>query len=134
MELKKSYKGFVIWMAAFCAVCLGTVFLPIRNTNILLRIINNCCTLGVTLLSFIIYKTEYVYWYNGTSYEEAVNASSERRRAFAWKHFQSFGLFSIAFFAFSIIAQIMEINCWIDIVIVTAGIIAVAIRTIKFKL
>ena len=94
MELKKSYKGFIIWMLGFCTICFGTVFLPVKDTGILLRIIDNICTIGITVLAFIIYKTEYVYWYNGTTYEEAVKAGSEKRNAFAWQHMKRFGSFA----------------------------------------
>lgn len=134
MKLKKSYKGFVIWMISFCLITVGVCFLPINNAEILTRIVNNICALGVTFLTFIIYKTEYVYWYNGTSYEEAQEVGSERRKKFAWKHFKRFCLFSLVFLVFSIIAQILQFNIWIDIVILAVGFIIVAFSTIRFKL
>lgn len=43
MELKKSYKGFVIWMIGFFAVMFGCVFLPIEDTAICDSGIN-CCS------------------------------------------------------------------------------------------
>ena len=52
-----------------------------------MRISMNVCILDVALLAYIIYKTECVYWYNGTEFKEAVAAGSERRKEFAWKHF-----------------------------------------------
>lgn len=134
MELKKTYKGFVLWMLGFFLVIFGVAFLPIEDGILMGRIVNNICSVGVTLLAYIIYKTEYVYWYNGTEYEEAVKAGSERRKEFAWKHFRRFGLFSVTFLIFSVISQLSQFNFGIDIVVLLTGIVAVAISTIQFKL
>lgn len=134
MELKKSYKGFVIWLIAFCVCMFGCAFLPIDDSYIICRIVLNICMISMAVLAFIIYKTGYVYWYNGTTYEEAIEAGAERRKSFAWKHFRDFGLFALAFLIFSIIAQILSIGLWNDIVIATIGIMAVAIGTIRFRL
>lgn len=134
MELKKSYKGFIIWLIGFCAICFGVVFLPIQEDDRIVRVVNNICTMGVALLAFIVYKTEYIYWYNGTSYEEALQAGKDRRKAFAWKIFKLFGMFALIFLVFSILAQILNINYWIDIVVLTIGIIVTAIRTMGVKL
>lgn len=136
MELKKSYKGFVIWMICFFAVCIGLPFLTryIADGDFMLRLVGNVCTLSVAVLAFIIYKTEYVYWYNGTSYEEAVKAGSERRKDFAWKHFKRFGGYALVMLVFSVIAHIFRINYCIDITILCVGLIATAISTISFKL
>ncbi len=134
MELKKSYKGFVLWFFLFVVSLFSCAFLPIEDSNIITSIGLNVLIISVVVLSFVIYKTEYVYWYNGVYYEEAVEAGSERRKAYAWKHFRDFGLFAAAFLVFSIIARAFDIGIWNDIVIATVGIIAVAIGTIRFKL
>jgi len=134
MELKKSYQGFVFWMIAFIACSFGVVFIPVEDEKILLRLVMNVCMLSIALLAFIIYKTGYVYWYNGVSYEDAVKAGDERRKAYAWKHFRSFGVFALAFLVFSIVAQVYNISYWWDIVIGTVGIIVVAVGTIRYEL
>lgn len=133
MELKKTYKGLILWMAGFVAVSIGIVFLPVGSV-VMTRMAANCCSLGITLLAFIIYKTEYVYWYNGTSYEDAVKAGRERRKAFAWKHFLRFGIFSLAFLLFSVIMHLLNMSFWIDFGVLLVGIVAVAISTIRCKL
>lgn len=134
MELRKSYKGFIIWMILFTLLCFCVPLLPIEDGNVLGRIINNCMTISLALLAFIIYKTEYVYWYNGTTYEEAVDAGEERRKVFAWKHFKRFGMFAGVFLVFSIVAHMSGIGLWNDIVIVTVGIVGIAISTVNIKL
>lgn len=134
MELKKSYKGFIIWVIAFFVISMSVCFLPITETAILTRISMNTCTFGITILTFIIYKTEYVYWYNGMTYEEAVKAGTERRKEFALKHLKRFGCFALIYLIFTIISQLLEVSIWLDITVVTIGLIAVAISTIRFKL
>ncbi|MDO5548137.1 MAG: hypothetical protein Q4F79_06580 [Eubacteriales bacterium] len=134
MKLKKSYKGFVLWIFIFFIVLIGVSCLPIDDSRILVRIVDNACSLGITCLAFLIYKTEYVYWYSGTSYEDAQKAGSERRNCFAWEHFKKFGLFSLAFLLFSVLAQILQFPIWIDIVVLAVGLVAVACRTISISL
>ena len=117
MELKKTYKGFVIWMLGFVIATFGVAFLPIEDGILLGRIVGNLCCMGTAILAYIIFKTECVYWYNGTEYEEAVKAGSERRREFAWKHFRRFGLFALAFLIFSVLAHLLQFPFRIDIAV-----------------
>ena len=134
MELKKSYKGFVIWLLIFVATMFGCAFLPIENGAVLTRIVMNVCVLNIVLLAFIIYKTEYVYWYNGTEYKQAVEAGSERRKAFAKKHLKRFGMFALLYLVYSVVAQLIQVPYGVDIAVATVGMVVVAISTIKFKL
>lgn len=133
MELKKTYKGCILWMAGLVAVSVGVVFLPV-STVVMIRMINNCCSLGITLVAYIIYKTEYVYWYSGTSYEEAVKAGSDRRKMFAWQHLRCFGIFSLAFLIYSIAGHLLHISYWIDIAVLLIGIVVAAFLTFRYKL
>ena len=134
MELKKTYKGFVVWLIAFCAASILVCFLPIGDYILMIRLVCNICSLGVAVLAIIIYKTEYVYWYNGTSYEEAVEAGAARRKAFAWKHVKSFGTFALFFLVYSILSQCLHIHYMIDIIIFTGGILAAAFGTMRYQL
>ena len=133
MEYRKTYQGFLLWMVGVIIASVGAAFLPFEE-DLLIRITLNICTIGVAILAYIIYKTEYIYWYNGTSYEEAENAGSERRKQFAWRHLKRFGLFAIAFFLFSVFAQVCRLSFWIDFWILCLGILATAISTIRFQL
>ena len=134
MELKKSYKGFLLWMLIFVVTMLGCALLPIEESAVLTRIVMNVCVLNIVLLAFIIYKTEYVYWYNGTEYKQAVEAGSERRKAFAKKHLKRFGVFAVLYLAYSVVAQLSQVPYGVDIAIASVGMVVVAISTIKFKL
>lgn len=134
MKLKKSYKGFVIWLILFCLASIGVSSLPIKDSDMMTRMVYSICSWGITLLALIIYKTEYIYWYNGMSYEKAAEAGSEKRKQYAWKHFKRFAVFSVIYTLFSVLAQILHLSYWIDTVIFLVGFVGVAISTIWIKL
>lgn len=104
---KKSYTGFVIWLIGFCVLTVGACFLPNLSTQLTLAVVDNACTIGIFILTFLIYQTEYVYWYNSTSYEEAKAAGSERRKAFAMAHMKRFGYFALVFLAYTVVSLML---------------------------
>ena len=134
MELKKSYKGFVWFMLIYVAAMFLIAFLPLEDEGLLIRLIMAETTLGVAVLAYIVYRTEHVYWYNGTESEEAVAAGSERRKAFAKKHLDRFAACAAACLLYSSAAQAMGWPFWIDIVLCCVALIAAAISTVKIKL
>lgn len=132
--LKKSYKGFALWMIGFVAVVLAVSLLPIEDNELLVRIVNNLCTAGIEVLMLLIYKTEKVFWINGVSYEEAVEAGSDRRRAYAWRYVKIFGILTAAFFLYSLIAQILHLPWGIDVALVIVALTVCALYTMRFHL
>lgn len=136
MELKKSYKGLVLWMLGYLVLCFGPIpFLPEKvDGGLATRYFMNITTLGIAFLAWIILKLEAVYWYNGTEFEEAVKAGSERRKEFARKHFRVFFRFALFYLAFTLLMMLLNAPFWIDIVAGTMGMIAAAVSTIRFKL
>lgn len=134
MELKKSYKGFVIWMICFVAFCFGCPFLGIEDAALLTRMIMNVMILSVALLVYMIYRTGYIYWYTGITYEEAAKVSEERRKEYAYKHWKLFGIFAGAYLVFSVVMHLLQVGFWVDILVGTLGLVVVAVRTIWFKL
>lgn len=135
-EYKKSYKGFVAFIFALTAIMIFLPSLPIiHSAESSMLAIMNICTIGMAMLMYIIYKTEYVYWFNGTEYEEALKAGSERRKKFAWEHFKRFGLFALVYGAFSCGVCLLNLSSyWINLAVGTIGLICVAISTIRIKL
>lgn len=131
---KKSYRGFIVWLIVFCIIMTSFAFFPIQNTDLLMRVLDNACIWGILLLNYIIYKTGYIYWYNGITYEEAASASPERRRSYARKLFIAFGRFALLFLALSIAGQLLRLSGWVNCIAATVGLIFVAVRTIKYKL
>lgn len=133
--LKKSYRELILWVLGFTVVLTAAAFLPVRDVGLLVRIDNNLCMAGVVVLMLLIWKTEKVFWISGISFEEAVEAGSDRRRAFAWKHVKLFGIFEAAFFLFSVIAQLLQLSFWLDIAVIMLGCLAAgAVSMIRFKL
>ncbi len=131
---KKSYTGFVLWMLGFVAALLGICFLPTQDEQVLMRLIMLLLAWGVASMAFIIWKTEYVYWINGTTFEEAEAAGSERRKAFAWRHLRIFGMFALMMTVVSCATYLLGWSAWIDFAFGTIGIIAACCFTIPIKL
>ena len=131
---KKSYTGFVWWMVGFVAVLFAICFLPVQDEALLMRLIMLLMAWGVASMAFIIWKTEYVYWYNGTSFEEAKAADSERRKAFAWKHLRVFGLYALGTTVIVVLMHLLGWSAWIDFTAATIGLVVAACMTVPFKL
>ncbi len=134
MDYRKSYKGFVLWMIFFLASCFLTTFFNNVNQNFIFRLLLNICTISIAILTYVIYKTEYVYWYTGITYEEAKEAGKERRKKFAYSHLKVFLWFAVAYFLVSIITYFLNITYIVDLTFVFFGMIGLAVYTIKFKL
>jgi len=131
---KKSYTGFILWMVGFVAAMLAICFIPVEDEQVLMRLILLVMAWSVTSMAFIIWKTESVYWYNGTTFEEAEAAGSERRKAFAWKHLKIFGVYALAASVLSALMQLLGWSAWIDFTLATLGIVVAACMTIPLKL
>lgn len=132
--LKKSYKGFVIWLIGFVLMIMLPSFLPIEDVGLIVRIVGNIMTISIAVLMFMIYRTEKVFWITGVSYEEAVEAGAERRRAYALKYVKRFGCIAAGFFLFSVIAQVLGIPYGVDIAVAFTAIVTGALSTIRFRL
>lgn len=115
---------------------IGICFLPeeIMTAGLITRIIDIFTAAWIALLTFIVYKTEYIYWYNGVTYEDAVKAGSERRKAYAYEHFKCFGGFAAAFTVFSVVAGYLGVPFWIDMVVLFIGEVYIAFGSMKIKL
>ncbi|MBQ6803303.1 MAG: hypothetical protein IJP04_01475 [Clostridia bacterium] len=133
MEYKKSYWGLCCWLIAFLAVCFAVLLLPVPGMA-MMRITINLCSVGMAILAWMVYINGYVYWYNGVSFEEARDAGEERRKQYAFKHVRVFGIFAVCGLLFSALMQLLHISEWVDFVVLTIGLIAAAISTIRFKL
>ena len=132
--LRKSYKGFVWWMVIHVAAVLVLPFLPLGDEAVLTRVLLLFTAWGIAGLAYIIYRTEYVYWYNGTSYEEAVAAGSDRRRAFALAHLKCFSLCGLGVSALCLLCSMLAFPCWVDMTLGFLGMMVSAFYTLKFKL
>ena len=78
--LKKSYAGFIVWMFLFIGILFSLSFLPVEDEGTMIRIIFVFTSLAITGMMLMIYISEQVYWINGVTYEQAVEAGSGRRK------------------------------------------------------
>ena len=134
MELKKSYKGFVLWMIGFLAAIFAVAFIPAEDEMMPMRLIMLVMCWGVASMAFLIWKTESVYWYNGTSFEDAVAAGQERRKEFAWKHLVIFLRFALLMTAVSVVTMLLGWSAWIDFAFATVGLCVAGFMTVPIKL
>lgn len=131
---KKSYTGFVVGLLAYLAGLGGICFLPVKDEAVLMRLIMLVTSWYMAWLSFHVWRTEQIYWYNGTSFEDAEAAGSGRRKAFAWKHFCIFGVFALLLTLLSCAMMLLGWSAWIDFVVGTVGICVACFMTIPIKL
>ena len=134
-EYRKSYKGLVLWLVGYTALSLAPTLLPEgTDPGIEIRLVLALTAAAVAGLMAIIWKTESVYWINGTSFEQARDAGSDRRREFAAAHLRVFGRFALGYVVFSAIMQWRGVTWGVDLAVFCVGLIAAAIGTLKVKL
>ena len=131
---KKSYTGFVLGLLGYVAALLLIVLIPKADEQSFMRLIMLVTVWYMAWLSFHVWRTEQVYWYNGTSYEEAVAAGRERRKEFARKHLVIMGGLALLMTAASCVTMLLNLSAWIDFSLGTVGLIAASIRTVPIKL
>lgn len=134
MEYRKSYRGFVLWLLGYMAAVCLPLLLPTEDAGLEMRLVFNLTAIGIAVLMWIIWRAESVYWINGTTFEQARDAGSERRRAFAAAHLRAFARFAAGYLLFSAFMQWRRFNYTIDIIVFTVGLIATAVSTIRIKL
>ncbi|MEG2038991.1 MAG: hypothetical protein RRZ73_04605 [Oscillospiraceae bacterium] len=133
---KQSYKLFVAWLAGFCVLVMLPALIPEKyiSEDIIGKIVLAISMLAVLLLFYIVYKTERVYWINGTSYKDAAAATSEQRKAFAMKHLKMFCTATIIYLIYTVIAYAVKTNLLLDSMVFSAVTIIAAVKTISIKL
>jgi len=132
---RKTYTGFIVWFILYLLVGVGSAFvLPNFDEASYTRLLMNLTTIAMAILTFIIWRTEYVYWYNGVSYEDAEKAGSERRRRYGYFHFQLFLKVALAGLAYTALSILAGFPWWLDLPVFGVGLITAAFWTMKYKL
>ena len=96
--MKKSYKGYIVWMILFCVGMVLMMIVDLKNLKLFSLILGNYMLMMITLLTGMIYKNECIYWYSGVSYQEAIEATSMSRKKYAYKHFIRFFITCLLYF------------------------------------
>lgn len=119
-------------------VFFGILFLlphvPNVNAKTMSLLLFNLTNIWLMLLTWVIYKTEKIYWYTGLSYEEAAKASSEMRKKYAIRHFLRFAIFTAGYGLYSVISYLDDIHIGFDIVIEIVCIVTAVVSTVNIKL
>ena len=131
---KKSYKGFVVGLLVYLALLLGIAFIPAVDEQLPMRLVMLLTAWYMAALSFQVWLTEQVYWYNGTTFEAAEAAGSQRRKAFAWRHFLIFGRYALIHTAVALVMVLLGWSAWIDFSVGTVGLCIAAFMTMPIKL
>lgn len=135
MEFQKKYKQLAYFLLFFLLVVVGaSIGAELVVSGFGLRASVAAIALGMALLSVIIEKTQCVHWYNAVSFEEARDAGSERRLAFAAAHRRRFVLFAGIFLPMSALFTLLSVSPWVDFSIGVVALCAVAISTVNLKL
>ena len=79
--MKKSYKGYIVWMILFCVGMVLMMIVDFKNLKLFSLILGNYMFITLSLLTGMIYKNEAIYWYSGMSYQEAIEATSMSRKS-----------------------------------------------------
>ena len=101
--MKKSYKGYIVWMILFCVGMVLMMIVDLKNLKLFSLILGNYMLMMITLLTGMIYKNECIYWYSGVSYQEAIEATSMSRKKYAYKHFIRFFITCLLYLFYSIL-------------------------------
>ena len=131
---KKSYKGFVIGLIIYLLLLMSISLIPGLNDQLAIRLIMLLTIWYMAALSFQVWRTEQIYWYNGTTFEAAEAAGSERRKEFAWRHFRIFGRFALIHTAVALAMTLLGWSAWIDFTVGTVGLCVACFLTMPIKL
>ncbi len=132
--MRRSYRGLIIWTVILMGVMAGVIFLPTEDNGLKTRLIlNGTVWMIVGLFVWIMY-TGQVYWINGVSYEEAVEAGPHRRRYFVQRHLVRFAAAAVVFLLFSVFAQFRHLNIMADTIVFCAVTTVAAVSTIRIRL
>ena len=132
--LKKSSLGVWIWSLVYVGLGIALVYIPVHNEDILTRIFLNYTNIAVVALTFIIYLNERVHWYTGITYEQALEAGSERRKTYALKMFRIFRNAALVYLVLSILFSVFKYSWICDMIFFIVIIVVAAVSTMRYKL
>jgi len=133
-EYKESYKGLIIFLMIHFITLIGVGVLSVIKDFLPIVLIANIITIGMTLLMYIIYVTENIYWMNGVEYERAFLAGSRRRKAYALKHLKRIGAASLFGIIVTVLCFLLSLSQFVTFPIIFIVFIIACISTVNFEL
>lgn len=135
-EYRKTYKPFIAWIILFFVVLLAVGILPAPfvSGKILLWLIMAAMMLMLDALMLLIWHGEYVYWINGgPTFEQARDAGSRARKAYALAHLRAFLWATLVSLLLLTLSPLFDWPVWADITGTCAVLIIAALSTIRIK-
>ena len=132
--MKKSYKGYIVWMILFCVGMVLMMIVDFKNLKLFSLILGNYMFITLSLLTGMIYKNEAIYWYTGISYQEACAVTSKQRKEYAYKHFIRFLMVCLGYLFYSMIAYFLSFSFGMSIIICCLLMTVCALSTVSIKL
>lgn len=122
---KKTYKTFIIILIAMI-ITIPIAGISLKNQSIskVIKMIFSMAFIYITLIAFIIYKKERVYWISTYTYDAACKMRPEDRRKIGFNFFKMFGTATIVFILYSIIGTFIGTTALIDTLIFIGILIA----------
>lgn len=131
---KKNYSVLVLLFVLYLVATYLVILLPDFGREILSIIEINMMNFWLVLLTFVIYKTGWIYWYNGVTYEQAEKVSDGARKRYAHKYFKRFFIATLIMLIVSALVILFKGPWYAVIFYDVIVIIAVAISTMNIKL
>lgn len=131
--MRKSYIGLIVWIIVYTGLISLCGFLPFGE-DLLIRIFMVFTAFALVILMAMMYFMDTVYWMNGISFEQAIEAGIVRRKRYAFLNLRLFGIFAIAYTLYSLVAYVLHFPWVIDIIVFTVGTIVTAIFSNRYKL
>lgn len=130
---KKSYALFILWIILYCAMMTLVCFIPV-GAEAMIKFLGVSLMVGLDLLFLLIYKTEYIYWINGVSYEEAKEAGSEQRKEYARRILKLFLIATLCFIGYVAVGLYIGTSTALDTFVEIAVVVIPAFGMIRIKL
>lgn len=131
--MKKTYGAFIAWLIAFTIIMLALPFLFTKPATFV-RLLCIETVLALLLLTYMVYRTETVYWYTGVSFEAAVQAGQSRRKAYALAYLKRFALSGAVYLLYAAVAVFLGLPWWLDLVVCFVAEVGAAVSTLHIKL
>lgn len=135
-EYRKTYRPFIVWILLLFTVLLvaGILPAPFVSGETLTRLTVIATLIMLDVLMIIIYRGEYVYWINGgPSFEQARDAGSAARKAYALAHLKPFLWATLIAAVLMTASALLNWPVWIDALGACAALVTAALSTVRIK-
>ena len=132
--MKKSYKGFIVWLVLFIIGMFMIPFLSLKDNKLVTLIILNYMILMIDILMILMHYSHSIYWLNGIEFEKVCKMSIEKIEQVSKKYIELFTLAVFISLLYSIISYYLKLNYGIDIFVISLILVSASFYTITIHL